>query len=467
MTIRTRFAPSPTGYLHIGGARTALFSWLYARKHGATFILRIEDTDLERSTAESVNAILEGMTWLGLEYDEGPFYQTHRFDRYKEVIRQLMDEGQAYHCYCTKEELDAMREEQMARKEKPRYDGRCRHRTEPREGVPPVVRFRNPDDGEVVIDDLVKGRIVVRNAELDDLIIARSDGTPTYNLTVVVDDLDMRITHVIRGDDHVNNTPRQINILKALGAELPKYAHVPMILGADGARLSKRHGAVSVMQYRDDGFLPEAVLNYLVRLGWSHGDQEIFSIDEMIELFDLPDINHAASTFNPDKLLWLNHHYLMHGDPLHVAHHLRWHLGQLGIDPTEGPDPVEVVKAQRERNKTLVEMAKASVFFYRDFEAYDEKAARKNLTPEAAPGLEALRENLGALYPWGREAIHDIIAATAEAVGVKMGGVAQPLRVAVSGTSVSPPIDLTLELLGKEKTLARIDRALEHIGKKD
>jgi glutamyl-tRNA synthetase len=467
MTIRTRFAPSPTGYLHVGGARTALFSWLYARKHGGTFILRIEDTDLERSTIESVNAILEGMTWLGLEYDEGPFYQTHRFDRYKEVIRQLMDAGQAYHCYCTKEELDAMREEQMARKEKPRYDGRCRHRTEPREGVPPVVRFRNPDEGEVVIDDLVKGRIVVRNSELDDLIIARSDGSPTYNLTVVVDDLDMRITHVIRGDDHVNNTPRQINILKALGAELPKYAHVPMILGADGARLSKRHGAVSVMQYRDDGFLPEAVLNYLVRLGWSRGDQEIFSIDEMIEFFDVPDINHSASTFNPDKLLWLNHHYLMHGDPMHVAHHLRWHLGQLGIDPTEGPDPVEVVKAQRERNKTLVEMAKASVFFYRDFEAYDEKAAKKNLAPEAASGLEALRENLGALYPWSREAIHDIIAATAESLGLKMGNVAQPLRVAVSGASVSPPIDLTLELLGKEKTLARIDRALEHIGKKD
>ena len=466
MTIRTRFAPSPTGYLHIGGARTALFSWLYARKHGGTFILRIEDTDLERSTIESVNAILEGMTWLGLEYDEGPFYQTHRFDRYKEVIRQLLDEGKAYHCYCTKEELDAMREAQLARKEKPRYDGRCRQRTEPREGVPPVVRFKNPEDGEVVIDDLVRGPVVVRNSELDDLIIARSDGSPTYNFTVVVDDLDMRITHVIRGDDHLNNTPRQINILKALGAELPKYAHVPMILGADGARLSKRHGAVSVMQYRDDGYLPEAVLNYLVRLGWSHGDQEIFSVDEMIALFDLAAINHSASTFNPEKLLWLNHHYLMHGDPAHVAHHLRWHLGQLGVDPTEGPDPVEVVKAQRERNKTLVEMAKASMFFYREFESYDEKAATKHLTPDAAPSLEALRENLAALYPWSREAIHEAIAAAAQALNVKLGHVAQPLRVAVSGTSVSPPIDLTLALLGQARTLARIDRALEHIGKK-
>jgi glutamyl-tRNA synthetase len=466
MTIRTRFAPSPTGYLHVGGARTALFSWLYARKHGGTFVLRIEDTDLERSTAESVNALLEGMTWLGLEYDEGPFYQTHRFDRYKALIQQLLDEDKAYHCYCSKEELDEMREAQMAHKEKPRYDGRCRHRTEPREGVNPVVRFRNPDDGAVVIDDQVKGQIIVRNSELDDLIIARSDGSPTYNFTVVVDDLDMRITHVIRGDDHVNNTPRQINILKALGADLPKYAHVPMILGADGARLSKRHGAVSVMQYRDDGFLPEAVLNYLVRLGWSHGDQEIFSLDEMIEHFDVPDINHSASTFNPDKLLWLNHHYLMHGDPVHVSHHFRWHLGRLGIDPTEGPDPVDVVKAQRERNKTLVEMAEASAFFYRDFDQYDEKAAKKNLTPDAIEGLSMLRETLGALRPWVRESIHDIIAATAEALDMKMGGIAQPLRVAVSGTSVSPPIDLTLEILGQEKTLSRIDQALAWIRKK-
>lgn len=467
MTIRSRFAPSPTGYLHVGGARTALFSWLYARKHGGTFVLRIEDTDLERSSVESVNAILEGMTWLGLDYDEGPFYQTHRFDRYKELIQQLVDEGKAYHCYCSKDELDVMREEQMARKEKPRYDGRCRHRAEPREGVSPVVRFLNPDEGDVVIDDLVKGRIVVKNTELDDLIIARSDGSPTYNFTVVVDDLDMAITHVIRGDDHVNNTPRQINILKALGAELPHYAHVPMILGSDGARLSKRHGAVSVMQYRDDGYLPEAVLNYLVRLGWSHGDQEIFSIDQMVELFDVPDINHSASTFNPDKLLWLNHHYLMHGDPVHVAHHLRWHLGRLGIDPATGPDPVAVVLAQRERNKTLVEMAEASVFFYRDFHTYDEKAAKKNLTADTAPALERLHETLGALRPWVRESIHDIIAATAESLGVKMGGVAQPLRVAVSGTSVSPPIDQTLEILGQERTLVRIAQALDHIRKKD
>jgi glutamyl-tRNA synthetase len=329
--------------------------------------------------------------------------------------------------------------------------------------VDPVVRFRNPDDGDVVIEDRVRGRVVVSNRELDDLIIARSDGTPTYNFTVVVDDLDMRVSHVIRGDDHLNNTPRQINILKALGAEPPVYAHVPMILGADGARLSKRHGAVSVMQYRNDGYLPEAVLNYLVRLGWSHGDQEIFALDEMISLFEIDNINHSASTFNPDKLLWLNHHYLMHADPAHVAHHLRWHLGQLGIDPAKGPDPVEIVKAQRERNKTLVDMASSSAFFYREFDQYDEKAASKNLTTEAARCLEALQIRLDELAHWERSSLHQAIAQTAEALGVKMGLVAQPLRVAVSGTAVSPPIDLTLEILGRDTTRARIQRALKFI----
>ncbi len=463
MTIRTRFAPSPTGYLHIGGARTALFSWLHARKHGGRFILRIEDTDLERSTVESVNAILEGMTWLGLEYDEGPFFQTHRMERYREVIRQLLDSGHAYYCYCTKEELDALRAEQMARKEKPRYDGRCRARTEPRPGVEPVVRFRNPTEGQVVVDDLIRGRVVFDNRELDDLIIARSDGTPTYNLTVVVDDLDMNITHVIRGDDHLNNTPRQINILRALGAEPPVYAHVPMILGEDGKRLSKRHGAVSVMQYREDGYLPEALLNYLVRLGWSHGDQEIFSLDEMLALFDIKDVNTSASTFNPSKLLWLNQQYIMRSPPEHVAHHLSYHLGQRGVDPDQGPDLVEVVRAQQERARTLVEMADNSLFFYRDFEEYDPKAARKNLTPETAPVLEALRARLAGVEPWAREALHQAVLAVAEAAGLKLGKVAQPLRVAVSGGPVSPPIDVTLELLGRERTLARIDRALAHI----
>ncbi|MEE9338109.1 MAG: glutamate--tRNA ligase, partial [Methylococcaceae bacterium] len=314
MTIKTRFAPSPTGYLHVGGARTALFSWLYARQQGGKFILRIEDTDLERSTQESVDAIFDGMNWLGLAHDEGPFYQTQRFDRYKEIIQQLLDQGDAYYCTCTRQELDELREQQKANKEKPRYNGKCRSANHSSD-VEAVIRFKNPVDGEIVINDLVKGDIVIANQELDDLIIARSDGTPTYNLTVIVDDMDMGITHVIRGDDHINNTPRQINILKALGADLPLYAHVPMILGDDGARLSKRHGAVSVMQYRDDGYLPDALLNYLVRLGWSHGDQEIFSIDEMIEFFDLKDVNVSASTFNTEKLLWLNHQYIMNSDP--------------------------------------------------------------------------------------------------------------------------------------------------------
>lgn len=461
MSIRTRFAPSPTGYLHVGGARTALFSWLYARKHGGRFILRIEDTDLERSTQESVNAILEGMTWLGLEYDEGPFYQTHRFDRYKEVIQQLLDQGDAYYCYCSKEELETLREKQMADKEKPRYNGKCRQGAEG--SGERVVRFKNPEQGEVVIDDLVKGRIVVANRELDDLIIARSDGTPTYNLTVVVDDMDMGVTHVIRGDDHVNNTPRQINILKALGAHLPAYAHVPMILGADGARLSKRHGAVSVMQYRNEGYLPEALLNYLVRLGWSHGDQELFSIDEMIQLFDLEKVNVSASTFNTEKLLWLNHQYMMNSDPSHVAHHLSWHLGERGIDPSDGPAPVEVVKAQRERCKTLVEMADESVYFYKEFDEYDEKAVKKNFKSGVDDILQHLWNQFNGIEEWEADMLHQVVLDCADQLQLGLGKVAQPLRVAVCGSGVSPAIDMTLKLLGKQKTLGRIERAIKFI----
>lgn len=463
MTTKTRFAPSPTGYLHIGGARTALFSWLYARKHGGRFILRIEDTDLERSTQESVNAILEGMTWLGLEYDEGPFYQTHRFDRYKEVIQQLLDQGDAYYCYCSKEELEQLRNEQMANKEKPRYNGKCRDKIEVSEGVMPVIRFKNSDQGEVVIKDLVKGDIVVANKELDDLIIARSDGSPTYNLSVVVDDMDMGVTHVIRGDDHINNTPRQMNILKALGAPIPEYAHLPMILGSDGARLSKRHGAVSVMQYRDEGFLPEALLNYLVRLGWSHGDQEIFSLDEMVEYFELKDVNVSASSFNPEKLLWLNHQYIMNSDPAHVARHLSWHIGELGIDPSEGPDLVELVKVQKERSKTLVEMAASSRYFYKEFDEYDEKAVKKNFKPESAEVLQKLHDEFSMLDEWQGDALHQIVVNLSETLGLNLGKVAQPLRVAVCGTSVSPPIDTTLALLGRDKTLARLQRAVDFI----
>jgi len=464
MTIRTRFAPSPTGYLHIGGARTALFSWLHARKHGGIFVLRIEDTDLERSTAESVDAILQGMTWLGLEYDEGPFFQTHRFPRYREVMDRMLSEGTAYHCYCTRERLESLRNEQMARKEKPRYDGKCRHGVaNPPADIPPVVRFKNPHDGAVVVEDLIRGRVAFQNSELDDLIIARSDGTPTYNFTVVVDDMDMGVSHVIRGDDHLNNTPRQMNMLMALGHAPPVYAHVPMILGSDGSRLSKRHGAVSVMQYRDEGYLPEALLNYLVRLGWSNGDQEVFSLDELLQLFDVSKVHTSAAAFNPEKLLWLNQHYLKTSDPQHVAHHLSYHLGKLDIDPTLGPPLTEVIVAQRERAKTLVEMAAASAFFYRDFPAYEAKDADSHLKPEALAVISDVRDQLVALSEWSAETIHAVVHAVAEARGLKLGKIAQPLRVAVAGRAVSPPIDQTLVLLGREKTLARLERAIGYI----
>lgn len=463
MTVRTRFAPSPTGYLHVGGARTALFSWLYARKHAGKFILRIEDTDLERSTQESVDAIFEGMSWLELAHDEGPYYQTARFDRYKEVIKQLLEQGDAYRCYCSKEELEQVRAGQMANKEKPRYNGKCRNLDAHLPNQEHVIRFKNPLDGEVTIKDLVKGDITIANKELDDLIIARSDGSPTYNLTVVVDDMDMQITHVIRGDDHVNNTPRQINILQALGAPLPQYAHLPMILGPDGARLSKRHGAVSVMQFRDDGYLPEALLNYLVRLGWSHGDQEIFSVDEMVEHFSLLAVNASASAFNMDKLLWLNHHYIMAGDPEHIARHLEWHMAQRELDLNKGPSLADVVMAQRERCKTLVEMADASVYFYRDFHAYDEKAAKKNLTPDAVPVFNALHKAFSQLETWEKEVLHNAVISMAEQLSLGLGKVGQPLRVALSGSSSSPPIEMTLWLLGKDTTLARIHKAIQYI----
>ena len=464
MTLKSRFAPSPTGYLHIGGARTALFSYLFARRHGGSFVLRIEDTDLERSTQESVNAILEGMTWLGLEYDEGPFYQTQRFDRYREVIQQLLDEGKAYRCYCTRERLDAIREEQLARKEKPRYDGKCRQLSEPPSpDATSVVRFRNPLDGQVVVEDKVHGRVVFSNTELDDLIIARTDGSPTYNLTVVVDDMDMGITHVIRGDDHLNNTPRQVNILEALGVTSPVYAHVPMILGEDGKRLSKRHGAVGVMNYRDDGYLPEAVLNYLVRLGWSHGDQEIFSLDEMVALFDIDQLNTKASALNVSKLNWLNQHYLKTLPPAHVARYLSWHMGRRGIDPSSGPSLENVVTALRERSQTLVEMAEKSIPFYQRPAGYDEKAACKNFRASARAPMLALRAEFVAVEDWRREILHQVVQAVAERLDMKLGKIAQPLRVALVGGPVSPSIDETLELLGRDESLARIDAAVAWI----
>lgn len=462
MTVRTRFAPSPTGYLHVGGARTALFSWLYAKKCGGKFILRIEDTDLERSTQASVDAILEGMDWLGLDYDEGPFYQTQRFDRYKAVIQQLLDQGDAYYCYCSKEELDELREQQRANKEKPRYDGRCRH-AQPKEGVQPVIRFKNPTEGSVTVHDVIRGDVVFQNSELDDLIIARPDGSPTYNLTVVVDDMDMDMTHVIRGDDHLNNSPRQINLYKALGAEPPVFAHVPMILGDDGARLSKRHGAVSVMSYRDQGYLPEALLNYLVRLGWSHGDQELFSIEEMIALFDVKDVNKAASSFNTEKLLWLNQQYIKNGDATAIAEQLLWHMQHLGIDTTNGPALDKVVAAQQERAKTLVEMAESSRFFYEAPEAYDEKAAKKQLTEKSLPILEDMLTRLSALSEWLAEPLHTEVKNCAEAHEVGMGKVAQPIRVALTGNTVSPSLDITLELAGRERTLSAITQAISWI----
>lgn len=463
MTVRTRFAPSPTGYLHVGGARTALFSWLYAKRTNGRFILRIEDTDKERSTEESVQAIFDGMEWLGLTHDEGPFFQTDQFPRYEEVIQQLLDQGDAYHCYCSAEEVEAVREQQRANKQKPRYNGKCRHRTDSLDGVSPVVRFKNPEQGAVVFEDLVRGKISINNEELDDLIIARSDGSPTYNLTVVVDDLDMKMTHVIRGDDHINNTPRQINIMTALGAKAPQFAHVPMILGDDGARLSKRHGAVSVMQYRDDGYLPEALLNYLVRLGWSHGDQEIFSRDEMIQLFDIKDVNRTASAFNTDKLLWINQQYIMSSAPEKLVAPLIDQLKTLGCDVDNGPDVLEIVKTQQERAQTLKEMAEKSLLFYNDYKEFDEKAAKKNLKEAALNPLEIMLAKFEQLSNWSKEPLHQVILDTAEALELKLGKVAQPLRVAITGTSVSPSLDATLMLLGKEKCLKNIQRAIDFI----
>jgi glutamyl-tRNA synthetase len=459
MMVRTRFAPSPTGFLHIGGLRTALFCWLYARRHQGQFVLRIEDTDLERSTDAAIQQILDGMEWAGLDHNEGPFYQTRRFERYKEVIDEMLAAGTAYRCYCTKEELEQMRAQQTARGEKPRYDGRWRDRTDVREGVAPVIRFKNPLEGEVVVDDVVHGPVTFQNVELDDLIIARSDGSPTYNFCVVVDDMDMRITHVIRGDDHLNNTPRQMNMLRALGCPPPVYAHLPMILGPDGAKLSKRHGAVSVLQYRDEGFLPEAVLNYLARLGWSHGDQEIFSIDELTSLFDIAAVNKSASAFDVAKLSWLNQQHMMRAPPARVAALLRWHLDREGVQASDEAQLEQIVLSLRERTKTVREMALSSLFFFRAPTSYDEKAVKKNITSEV-PGL--LAEAIAALKDapqWTAPAIHELISALAAAKGVSLGKLAQPLRIAVCGGTVSPPIDATLMILGKTEAVARLMRA--------
>ena len=461
MTVITRFAPSPTGFLHIGGARTALFSYLYAKRHGGKFLLRIEDTDRERSTQEAVDAIFEGMKWLGLASDFDEIYQTKRFPRYAEVVQQMLAAGTAYHCYASKEELDQMRAAQQANKEKPRYDGRWRPEAgktlpTPPAGVKPVVRFKNPLDGQVVLKDLIKGDIVFDNKELDDLIIARGDGAPTYNFCVVVDDMDMGITHVIRGDDHVNNTPRQINIFKALGATAPAYAHVSMILGSDGTKLSKRHGALGVMEYRAMGFMPDAMLSYLVRLGWSHGEQETFTRQEMIEKFDFDHVSSSPSRFDMEKAYWVNHQYLKITDPAVIAPEFDWHLRRIGVDPANGPDLKSVIEQQRERCRTLVEMAEKSAFFYAELKGYNEKDAAKHLTGEGKALLAELTQTLTSLQDWTAETLHVAVNGFAEGKGLGLGKVAQPIRVAVVGTAISPPIDQTLFLLGRERTLARL-----------
>ncbi|ARU32845.1 glutamate--tRNA ligase [Sulfuriferula sp. AH1] len=461
--IRTRFAPSPTGYLHIGGARTALFSWAFARHNAGTFILRIEDTDLERSTPESVEAILQGMSWLNLDYDEGPFYQMQRMPRYKEVLAQLLASGHAYHCYASKEEVEIMREQQRAAGLKPRYDGRWRPepgKTLPAipSGVQPVVRFKNPVEGSVAWRDLVKGTIEISNTELDDLIIARPDGTPTYNFCVVVDDWDMHITHVIRGDDHVNNTPRQINILKVLGATVPLYGHVPMILGADGERLSKRHGAVSVMQYLEEGFLPEALLNYLARLGWAHGDEEVFSMTQFVEWFNLEAISRSPAKFNPEKLLWINQQYLKTADNERLATLVRPFMEQQIGPLSASPALPEVMQLLKERVSTLVELADAAHLFYRYIDPTAE-LLEQHVTEETLPALQQLAEQF-ARIEWTREAISAAIKSVVADSGLKMPKIAMPLRVIVAGVPQTPGIDATLALIGQTTVVQRLQQQL-------
>ena len=461
MTVRTRFAPSPTGFLHIGGARTALYCWLESRRRGGEFVLRIEDTDRERSTDVAVQAILDAMQWLGLNHDEGPFYQTKRLERYKQVADELVAAGNAYYAYESKDEIEAMRETAMAKGDKPRYNGYYRDRNEPlRDDPNRVIRFRNPSEGSVVFDDKVKGRIEWSNSELDDLVIFRSDGWPTYNFAVVVDDIDMGITEVIRGDDHVNNTPRQINIYKALGAAVPEFAHLPMILDKEGKKLSKRTSAVSVMDYREDGLLPHALLNYLVRLGWSHGDQEIFSREQMIALFDIADVNKAASRFDTEKLAWLNQHYLKTDEPQSLVAEFEWHLQRAGIDLTAGPAPSDVIVALRDRVHTLKEMAERAKIWYGPILEWDEKAVAKHLKNDTAAVVLGETKSLLADCEWKPEPIHQVIEQVAAKLALGMGKIAQPLRVAMTGTQVSPSIDHTIYLTGRDETLRRIDAAM-------
>ena len=457
--MKSRFAPSPTGYLHIGGARTALFAWLWAKKNNSKFVLRIEDTDKERSTQSSVDAILEGMDWLGLDYDEGPIYQSDRTERYNEVISELLIKGKAYYCDCSIERLEIMREEQIAKKEKPKYDGCCRSK-----GLKNgVIRFLNPVDGDVNFSDYVKGEINISNSELDDLIISRSDGSPTYNLTVIVDDHDMKIECVIRGDDHINNTPKQINLYEAMDWPSPKFAHVPMILGSDGSRLSKRHGALNLLSYRDEGLLPFALLNYIVRLGWSHGDQEIFSVDEMINLFDLRSINNSPASFNQEKLEWINHSHIKKTEVNELASNLKWHLDQLNIEVVDGPVLNEVIDALRDRSKSLVDMAQSCAMFYNDFKEFDAIQAGKVFTQESKLILVDLFTNLNDISSWTAENIHSTIKGICEARDVGFGKVGQPFRLAISGDGKAGSVDISAQLVGKARTLLRIQMALDYI----
>ncbi len=458
--IRTRFAPSPTGYLHLGGARTALFNWAYARRHGGKFILRIEDTDTERSTQESEQAIFDAMTWLGLDWDEGPFFQMKRLPRYREVAEQLLREGKAYRCYCTREELEQMRAAQRARGEKPRYDGRWRDsKSPPPPGIAPVIRFRNPLEGEVTFQDLVKGSITISNGELDDLVLLREDGVPTYNFGVVVDDLDMKITHVIRGDDHVNNTPRQINIFRALGTGLPQFAHVPMILGADGERLSKRHGAVSVMQYAEEGYLPEALANYLARLGWSHGDEEIFSKAQLVEWFDLGHVNRAAAHFDPEKLRWLNHHYLKKRSDTDLGEEAARRVKARGGNLESGPAPAKAAALMKDRAETLEGLADAMMMFYTEPGAVPEQLGA-SLTDEVRPALAQLAEKFSSIGDWNEESVMGAVNAVLNEHGLKLPKIAMPLRLIVFGRSQTPSLGPTLAVAGKKRVLERLQRRL-------
>jgi glutamyl-tRNA synthetase len=460
---RTRFAPAPTGYLHIGGARTALFNWLYARHTGGKFILRIEDTDRERSKDEYRDAILRSMEWLGLDWDEGPFYQSERDDRYREGIEKLIETGNAYRCYCTVEELERKREEAQKRGEKPKYDGTCRDKDLPERDEPHVIRFKTPLTGVTEFNDLIKGRISFDNGELDDLVIRRTNGTPTYNLTVVIDDADMGMTHVIRGDDHVNNTPRQIVMFEALGLDIPEYAHVPMIFGEDQKKLSKRHGALSVTEYRDAGYLAEAVVNYLVRLGWSHGDQEIFTRDELIEKFDIASVGKSAGVFNPEKMDWLNSHYIKAADPERLAVELLPFLGKAGHSVDDMVWLASAVETLQERAKTLTEMAAMGGFYFTDDIEYDEKAAVKFLTPAVVEPFRLLIERLESLKGWSTDGIEGVFTKLLEETGLKLGKIAQPVRVALTGGTVSPGIYEIIYVIGKERVIKRIRKAVAYI----